>query len=72
MVTIFLLGWSVLAGSLWRQAHRSATTVVERTRNFYGVLAVHKVDPSNSGLFGMELAHDSHAGKPRPDKLNAG
>lgn len=56
-VAIFLLGWSLLAGSLWRQAHRSTTTLIERTRNFYGVLAVHKVDPSNSRMFGMELVH---------------
>jgi hypothetical protein len=52
-----LAGIGCLAASLWAQAHDSSQDQIRRTRNFYGVLSVLKIDPSHSGSYALKLTH---------------
>src|SRR5262245_42393626 len=47
----------VLGLVLLVHSRQSARSIVERTRNFYGVLTLFREDPSRSGLSSLRLAH---------------
>ena len=52
-----VVGLVALAVALWIQAFSAGAEMVQRTRNFYGVLSVLRVDPSHSSSYGLKLAH---------------
>lgn len=57
LVTSLALIWLALGIVMWRQTHKFSFAIVERTRNFYGVLTILEEAKDNANFHHLALQH---------------